>query len=118
VTGDDPAAVDDASWFDTHPGRRYRVRSGWAVRRIGRVFLRAAILPEDRVYSGDSEGAAERIWWRAAHPAAPPEWRRQMAAESRARVKSAVARSIIDTLRRRGRTPPGVTLPGSWGDRP
>lgn len=95
-------SVTDADvWADQqfaadHPGRRYWLRDGWAVRRRGRsVFLRT------RTQAGaspvgtpsDSEELAERIWWQSAWPDLSPLVRRQMAKAARHSVKTRPDRS-------------------------
>jgi hypothetical protein len=57
---------DDQQWFYAHPGRRHRLRPGWAIRRKGSAFLRSPAA-RDAPDDGD-EGIAEAWWWRSAYP--------------------------------------------------
>jgi hypothetical protein len=82
----DLAEVTDEQWFHEHPGRQYRLRPGWAVRRrAGRVFLRTRV-GGSRPYP-DHEGLAEQLWWRAAWPELPPKTRAQLMKATRWRRK-------------------------------
>jgi hypothetical protein len=85
----------DATFFDRHPNRRYRLRFGWAIRwrKSQNVFLRSPLpgnigLPN----LGGDEGTAERLWWLSAYPDASPEWRAEMAREARPKPPSKTRR--------------------------
>jgi hypothetical protein len=78
----DADARDDDAWFDRHPGRRYRLRLGWVIRRSrGGIFLRTPLATRHR--SGDDEATAERAWWTAAYPAISPQARAAMTRAAR-----------------------------------
>ena len=61
----DADALSDQLWFDQHPRRRYRARTGWLVRRRGTAMLRtsapARSLP-------DADTALRAAWVGAAYP--------------------------------------------------
>jgi hypothetical protein len=80
----DSEAGSDAGWFDEHPKRRYRMRPGWAVRRVGGVCLRTEIptMPAE-----DSESAAERAWWAAAWPQLDEKTRDKVMRKARRRAR-------------------------------
>jgi hypothetical protein len=78
---------DDQQWFADHPGRQYRLRRGWAVRRHSRVFLRAPIAASSSVTYPDDEGQAEAIWWRSAWSELPPETRNKLMMDARRKGK-------------------------------
>ena len=76
---------DDQQWFADHPGRQYRLRSGWAVRRRSRgVFLRVPM--SCPVYA--DEAAAERVGWESACPDLDPKARDELAKAARRYTKT------------------------------
>jgi hypothetical protein len=63
-------AIDDACWFDRHPGRRFRARRStgglWLVRRRGDAFLRTFTTEVTAV--ADTDAAVAAMWFSAASP--------------------------------------------------
>jgi hypothetical protein len=93
----DADAIDDDAWFDRNPGRRYRLRPGWVVRRRRDGILLRSPLPADQGCT-ESEAEAERIWWRAAWP--------QLAPRTRAKLLKAARRKAARSAARLGETRP------------
>jgi hypothetical protein len=79
----DREAGTDAAWFDEHPSRRYRLRPGWAVRRVAGVYLRTPIASR----APDDEREAEKAWWAAAWPALDEKTRGKLMRKARKRAR-------------------------------
>jgi hypothetical protein len=81
----DAGAIDDKAWFDDHPNRRFRARSGggatWLIRRRGGdVFLRTFA---QLAKVATSEDEIEAQWWLAAWPNLSPKEREELTKASR-----------------------------------
>jgi hypothetical protein len=66
----DADALDDSSWFDSHPHRRFRARRAdggwWLIRKRGAVLLRT-FSPKGGHLS-DSDRALAPLWFAAVYP--------------------------------------------------
>jgi len=84
IGDDDPEAISDAGWFDTHPKRRYGLRRGWAVRRVSGIFLR---VPADTLITDDGEATVEAVWLRSAWSKLDVKTRNRLMRKARKRAK-------------------------------
>jgi hypothetical protein len=78
----DGDAIDDSTWFDQHPHRRFRVRrvpGGYAVIRhtTSGVFLRTFAGADTAIADAASDLAI--LWFSCAYPSAHPEQVRKRA---------------------------------------
>ena len=96
-------ALDDQSWFDKHPGRRFRGRRGsdgffWIIRRRGEVLLRT-VMRQPATPPEDVDRELAGAFFRAAYPGAP-------VAEVQRCARKALSRRM-DPYWRCGRDPGG-----------